>query len=225
VLEADVEEALGQVLGRRGKFVEAAEAYQEAQRLFRLVNGPDSTDEIRVLEAMADDEAEQDHLPTALALQQRVVEHGSQAFPDQLSIHLSFYGFLLVESGRARESVAVLERALAMAEKIKSDHLYETGVARAGLGSAYVALGHPELALSYLEEARRITPVEGNEDVIAQLDLDLAKALWSATPHRARAISLGRQARDFLHLHPLGALRARHAREVETWLGTHEKLI
>jgi tetratricopeptide (TPR) repeat protein len=223
--EADAVEMLGQVLGREGKFVDASEAYQEARRLFRLANGPDSTDEIRVLEGLADDEAEQDHMATALALQQRVVEHGTHAFPDQLCIHLSFYGYLLVETGRARESVPVFERALAMAERIKSEHPFETGTARAGLGSAYVTLGQPQLALGYLEEARRITPVEGNEDVIAQLDIDLAKALWGATPHRARAIGLARQARDFLRAHPLGALRARHTREVEAWLAQHEKMI
>jgi tetratricopeptide (TPR) repeat protein len=188
-----------------------------------LLNGPDSPDEIRVLGGLAADETEQDHMETAAALLQQVIAHSSPGFPDEQSIHLSAYGFALLELGRAKESVAVFERSLATAAKIKSDHNYETGAALTGLGSAWVALGQLGRALSSLEEARRILPVEGNEDLIASLDLDLAKALWGTTPRRSRAIGLARQARDFLRAHPLGALRARHTREVEAWLAAHDK--
>jgi tetratricopeptide (TPR) repeat protein len=222
IMEADTVHELGLVLGREGKFAEAAAAYREAQGILRQLNGPDSADEIRILGGLAADESEQDHMETALGLLEQVIAHGSPGFPDEQSVHLSAYGFTLIELGRGREGVAVFERALAMAEKIKSEHNYETGAARAGLGASYVALGQPERALISLEQARRIMPVEGNEDVIAQIDLDLAKALWSLTPRRSRALMLARQARDLLRAHPLGALRARHTREVEAWLAQHD---
>jgi tetratricopeptide (TPR) repeat protein len=222
IMESDAVEQLGLVLGRQGKFAEAAAAYREAQRLVRLLNGPDSRDEIRILGGLAMDEFEQDHVATGLALLQRVLERGDD-FPDELSVHFSSYGFALVELGRAQEGVAYFERALATAAKITSEHNYETGAALAGLGSAYVALGRPADALVYLERARRMMPAEGNEDVIAQIDLDLAKALWSTSSHRSRAIALGRQARDLLRAYPLGALRARHTREAETWLAEHDR--
>jgi tetratricopeptide (TPR) repeat protein len=223
IIEADALQALGLALGQEGKFAEAAAAYREAQRLFRELNGPDSPDEIRVLGGLASDETEQDHMTTALALLKEVIEHGPTGFPDEQSIHFSAYGFTLLEVGRAKEGLAAFEHSLAIADTIKSEHNYETGAARAGLGSAYVALGRPELALSSLEQARRIIAVEGNEDLIAQIDFDLAKALWSVTPRRVRAIGLARQARDLLRAHPLAALRARHTREVEAWLALHDR--
>jgi tRNA A-37 threonylcarbamoyl transferase component Bud32/tetratricopeptide (TPR) repeat protein len=221
--EADAAQMLGSALGRQARFAEAAEAYRDAQQLFRQIRGPESRGEIRVLEALADDETEQDHLATALALQQRVVEHDTDAFPEELSGDLAFYGQLLTEVGRAKEALPFLERALAAAERITAQHGFETGVARAALGQAYLALGQPQVAVGYLETARRMIPAEGNEDLLAEFDFTLAKALWNATPHHARAAGLARQSLEFLRAHPLGALRARHLREIEAWLQPREK--
>jgi tRNA A-37 threonylcarbamoyl transferase component Bud32 len=221
--EGDAAQTLGYVLGRQGRFAEAAAAYRDAQQVYRQVFGPDSSSEIHVLEIIANDENEQDNIATALKLQARVLEHSSETYPGRVAIDLAFYGFLLTEAGRAQEAVPVLQRALAQAERLTSDHDYETGFARGTLGEAYVSLGQPQRALANLEQARRLVPLEGNEDTIAEIDFALAKALWSATSHHARALGLARQSLDYLRAHPLGAQRARHVREAEVWLAAHDK--
>jgi hypothetical protein len=75
----------------------------------------------------------------------------------------------------------------------------------------------------YLERARRVMPPEGNEDVIADIDFALAKALWARPTHHSRAIALARQARDYYRAHPVGALRARRTREAEAWVAEHDR--
>src|SRR5262249_45477068 len=149
--------------------------------------------------------------------------HSSETYPGRLAIDLAFYGLLLTEAGRAQEAVPVLQRALATAERLTSDHDYETGFARGKLGEAYLSLGQPQRALGNLEQARRLVPLEGNEDTIAEINFALAKALWIATPHHTRALGLARQSLDYLRAHPLGAQRARHLREAEAWLAAHDK--
>jgi tetratricopeptide (TPR) repeat protein len=221
VVEGDAAEELGATLGRKGKFAEASAAYREAQEIYRQVYGPDSTNEIHVLEMLANDESEQDHLTTALTLQQQVVAHASQEYPDQLAIDLAFYGSLLTEVGRAKEALPILQRAVATAEKITAEHDYEAGMAREMLGDAYLALGQPQLALGNLEAARRMIGTAGDVEEVANIDFALAKALWEATPRHSRAVGLARQARDYMRAHPLGALRARRVREVEAWLVEH----
>jgi tetratricopeptide (TPR) repeat protein/predicted Ser/Thr protein kinase len=220
--EADATEELGLLFGAEGRFAEADKAYRQARELCRQLNGPDSIDELRVLESMADNEFQQDHLTAALALERPVVERDTKTFPHRYAVHLTVYGRLLIELGRARESLPFLERAVAVSEQITGEHAYETGGARAVLGLAYVALGQPRQALAHLESAARIFPPNDDEELTAQIDIGLAKALWSTTPHRERALKLARQARDLLRANPLGPIRARHTRELEAWLTTHE---
>ena len=215
---------LGHMMGDRGRFAEAAELYREAQRLFIEAQGPDSYDAIRVIESIAVDELEQDHLETALALEKRVLD-SERTFVrlDDSVDSQALYGMMLVEAGRPDESLPIFLRALGMQEKSENTGGMLPGALRRGIGAAYLALDKPSQALPYLQEAWRILPTEDVEYERAMLGIDLAHALWLVTPDHAHALEVARGARDYLRAHPVGAFRKRKLAALESWIQARDK--
>jgi tetratricopeptide (TPR) repeat protein/predicted Ser/Thr protein kinase len=222
--EASAVQVMGMIAGDRGRFVEAAELYREAQHLFTESQGPESHDAIRVLESLATDELEQDHVETALALQKRVVEAAlKHAWTGDVIEAQGFYGMLLLEAGRPEEAMPYFLRATGMHEKMENPPPFMLAVLRRGVGSAYLALGKPTQALPHLQQAWKLMPSDGVEYERNMLGIDFAKALWQVTPEHARALEIAKASREYLRKNQLGAYRKRKLAELDAWIQARDK--
>jgi tetratricopeptide (TPR) repeat protein len=222
--EASAVQMLGMAAGDRGQFALAAEHYREAQRLFTESQGPESHDAVRVLESLANDELEQDHVQTALALERRVVDTAlKHAWTGDAVESQCFYGMMLIESGRPADALPYFLAATAMHEKTESPPPFMLAMVKRGVGAAYLAMGKPAQALPHLQDAWKVLPHEGVEYERAMLAIDYARALWEVTPEHARALELARSARDYLRKNQLGAYRKRKLAELEAWIQARDE--
>jgi hypothetical protein len=95
----------------------------------------------------------------------------------------------------------------------------DLGAHLTGVGIAHVESGHPEAAITPLEEAVAILGASTRDPLyLAQARFELARALWLSRRDRSRALVLARQARQTYSEQPGGD---RFRVEVEAWLADH----
>jgi eukaryotic-like serine/threonine-protein kinase len=219
-MEADLHNAVGLLYRNQGHYADAEREFRRAADLTIELN-PDFATAVEQHYAcmVMEDEVEQDHLDAALRLYPRCEVHGhAGAFPSLRAYELSFEATMLANAGRAAEALPIARRALAVANGIEGPHDPESGWAYAAMGTAYARLGKSQLAATHLEEALRLLPVTGNQDQRALIMIDLAKALWEATPRHKRALEVAAEARQWLAAHARAAMRERVLHDVDGWL-------
>jgi tetratricopeptide (TPR) repeat protein len=222
--EANAYQLLAILDSDRGDFAASSELLQKAQQLFAAALGPESNDAIRVLESVASNELEQDHLQAAVALQKRVVDAtGSSGWTGNSVEALLFYGRLLVEAGRPAEAIPQFLRARALLDKIENPMQMLVSNSRRGVGAAYLAMGRPAQALPYLQEAWKLLPDDSDPYERSLLSIEYARALWEVTPERARALAIAREGRDALRKIEIGAWRKRKVAELDAWIAARER--
>jgi len=128
-------------------------------------------------------------------------------------------GHLYERVGRARESLALNERALAIAEKTLGPKHAMTAYALNAIGSARADLKDPAGAIAPLERALSIRETVGAPSERTRTRLNLAKALWMVGRERDRARRLGEQARqELLAATDKGPKNAVDLAKVDKWL-------
>jgi tetratricopeptide (TPR) repeat protein len=125
-------------------------------------------------------------------------------------------------TGAWRAALAHCQRILKLDEKTQGAESPDVALDLACLGEAHLGLDAPEQAVPLLERARHIhTKAQLDRRDAARISFLLARALWErrSPDERARAMSLAREARDWLEAQ---GLRARHElREVTAWQARH----
>jgi hypothetical protein len=109
------------------------------------------------------------------------------------------------------------ERALGMFERTLGRDNSDEIPSLVGLGRALLAQGNAAAALPHLERAEAlITKFPGGPCLVADVELELARAMWQAGGDRERARALGTTARD--RYHGAGERGARGFLRAERWL-------
>jgi tetratricopeptide (TPR) repeat protein/predicted Ser/Thr protein kinase len=117
--------------------------------------------------------------------------------------------------GQARAALAPCERAVAIGTRARAPKL---ATYLRCLGAVQLDLNRSREAIATFERGLALGPEGGaTPDVVAELQLGLARALWTTRSERPRAITLARQARDTF----AGLAREPERRAAEDWLATH----
>jgi tetratricopeptide (TPR) repeat protein len=222
--EARAAHMLGLLLGSDANYAGADEMYRQAERLFSETVGPNSSDTLGVVQSLAEDELEQDHLETALALEKRVasIRPDRSWLADAVQAR-AFYARLLVDAGRPAEALPYLLEAGGMLAHMQGAPPYLVAMHQRSFGAVYLALGKPAQALPYLQEAWKLMPAEGVDWERSLLAIDLARVSWEMTPQHARALEVARWSRDFMRNNgPLGPWRTRKLAGLEAWIQAHQ---
>jgi serine/threonine-protein kinase len=207
---------LGDVLLARGHLDQALAHHERALALRRETLGEGhpsvahshaSIGEVRA--AMGQDARAREEFERALALHEKV-QGGDPAEAAQVCAQL---GRTLVRLGRWDDAARQLQRALATGQQQEAEDARLLALTRLGLGELHLARHQPALAVPLLEQALEHISLRARADA----RWALARALWDANAHRARARELAAQARE--HYGNIG--QERKATEVSQWLSSH----
>ncbi len=206
-------------LGHLGDREEAVRSGRMAIATFEKLRGRDHPILVEPLQNLTNDLVELGRHAEALAASDRALaltmaklgpEHPATA--DVLDSRSS----VLLELGRPKEALAASERALALHQKVKGATSAE-GFSLDGIGRAQLALGRVPEAIAALERARAVKPPD--EQVMAEINFTLARALVAGRRDQVRARALAAEARKgFEELRS-----ARRVAEVDAWLATLDR--
>jgi Tfp pilus assembly protein PilF len=139
--------------------------------------------------------------------------------PDEARIAYN-RGACLISMQQPDAALASFERAVAVQRRNHVPGHPDLAAHLTGVGIANVERGTPEAAIAPLEEAVAILVASPRDPLyLAQARFELARALWDSRRDRARARTLGEQARQGFGEQPGGD---RFRREVEAWLAAPE---
>jgi len=135
--------------------------------------------------------------------------------PDEARIAYN-RGACQIRMQQPEAALASFERAVAAQRRNHVPGHADLGAHLTGVGIAHVESGHPEAAITPLEEAVAILGASPRDPLyLAQARFELARALWLSRRDRSRALVLARQARQTYSEQPGGD---RFRVEVEAWL-------
>jgi tetratricopeptide (TPR) repeat protein len=191
---------LSRSLSILGRQEEALDAVRHGAEIYRRLFGPGYptlADALLIEGHVLRDLNRKDEALAATrgALEARIRAYG----PDHPAVveALMHLGDALNWAGRPAEAVPILERCVATDDRVKSPYV-DVPIALGGLGTAWLALGHPDRAAR--EFARSLAhprAAELDNGSLGVIKLGFAKATWATGEHR-RAIVLGEQARAHL---------------------------
>ncbi len=185
---------LGRVHMQRGAFDEARKAHERALALCARAFGEEHTEYALALKEVAALEHRQGRLAEALALYTRVLALQERLVGTAASITLRTRedrANVLLDMGREREALGELEAVLARREADGGPQQGRLVPTLLKLGRAHLALGQPQRARAMLERGLGIArPLGWSAVRLAELEFELARALWDSGAPREQAHAL-----------------------------------
>ena len=210
---------IGKIEFRRGRTEAALRATQRALVVLARALGAENVRVASVKQNLAVMYRKQGHLAQALAVNNELRAQLEKTLPPGHARLLAVRGnqaSVLRDLGRHAEAIAELRELLALQEAAAATP-GELAHTLLNLGLAQLASGAADEAATSLE--RGLTLAASGEDrefARAQLELALARALWTRRGDRSRAREIAEVSAARLRL--AGADAAEHLREVEAWL-------
>jgi tetratricopeptide (TPR) repeat protein len=213
---------LGLIRSARGDYVEAERLYQRCHELLVRGFGPEHQAVVTSLLNLANAQRRQGKVDEAKRNLDDALALGTKLFGDGPRLAWLHQARARLFAARGEHETALEEGRVAEAQYTEAygaeyprvaDALLVQGKALTDLGRAHEAVGPLERAA----EIRAAVPDAQPEDR-AELDFELARALWDADVDRPRARKSAEAARDALASSDDEAART----EVTQWLATHE---
>jgi eukaryotic-like serine/threonine-protein kinase len=207
---------VGDAFSCLGRYEEAKEAYERALTLTMKAWGPDHPQVSLFLTHLGSalsnlgryEEAKEKHERALRALEQAL----GPGHLD-LTIPLERLGHVSMELGHYEEAQVQYERALRLKERIQGPQHPELASALLGLGRLHLRKGSPAKAFPLLERALSLHA----EWLRAEVQFELAQALWMSNKDRERAVQLVAPLQK--HWKHLG--HAPQLTKVSQWLAVH----
>jgi serine/threonine-protein kinase len=213
---------LGGVLLMNGDLERAETLVREAIRLKEEVLGkahPDVAISLATLSSIVEEEGRAEE---ALVISDRVIEIcSSNGDPesDFYAMAQTVRGEALVALGRGPEAEVAFSVGLRIARSYPAGMEMLQSFPLLGLGNARLAQGSPAAAVPVLEEALRIREAHTpNNNLVAETQFSLARALWDSGGDRKRSSRLARAALRVFGTHKF----PRRECAVIVWLSEHE---
>jgi tetratricopeptide (TPR) repeat protein len=185
---------IGRVHMERGDFVEARKAHKRALALGARAFGEEHAEYALALREVAALEQAQGRLAEALALYDRVLALQERLLGTAASGTMRTRedrAGVLLESGRAREALGELEGVLSRREADGGPRQGRLVPTLLELGRAHLVLRQPQRARAVLERGLDIARSLGWSAVrMAELEFELARALWDSGAPREQALAL-----------------------------------
>ncbi len=217
---------LGLVAWREGQYLEARRSFERARGIYERSHGREHPLVAFALNGLGMVAWKQREHAEARAHYQRAIELLTRAPGfESLSAHpLTNLGSVAYSEGRYAEARGHHLRALELFEGSVGPEHPSLGFPLTGLGKAYLAEGSAAAALPHLERAHAIyDPRTSDALELADADLALARALWTAPVERGRDRARARAlAEDARRLYAgAGARAVSELARAETWLKEH----
>jgi tetratricopeptide (TPR) repeat protein/predicted Ser/Thr protein kinase len=214
---------IGRVHMQRGDFVEARKAHERALALCARAYGEEHAEYALALKEVAALEHRQGRMAEALALYDRVLALQERLLGTAASVTMRTReerAGVLLGSGRAREALGELEGVLSRREADGGPRQGRLVPTLLELGRAHLALGQPQRARAVLERGLDIArPLGWSAVRLAELEFELARALWDSGAPREQALALAGTA--LAAFEAAGPNQQAKARAVAQWRDSH----
>jgi eukaryotic-like serine/threonine-protein kinase len=128
-------------------------------------------------------------------------------------------GWTLVGLGHPEEAIVEIREGLRIRERALGSEHPDLVYATWRLGAAHIEADQLDLGRASLERALDLAQRSSSMTHRLEVQFDLARALWSSKPDRARSITLAEEALAGQRADPTS--RAHDIEAIETWLQTH----
>jgi eukaryotic-like serine/threonine-protein kinase len=191
---------------------EAIAIYQEAHGYYRKALGPESSELASSLSNMAIAYSTSDRLELAEKIMAQVIDMQARTIGEYKLPHISSlikYASLTIERGKMTETIAVLEKALAAADKLDPQPKVQSGYGRLLLAQSLLESGNPARALVVAREGEAILrPIlRPGHWMLEHTDIAIGGAL----------VATGKKADGLKLLQPFLTDEVKKKRNAKTW--------